>query len=161
MSNWYIIFNNQSIGPMTKEGLMAYNPSSDTLVWREGMENWQPIYTIPELMQMLNNVASPAGPPSYGTPGSTPPPVSRSIYTRKSQKDKTTAGILALLFGGIGVQYFYLGKVGGGLLTILLTICTCGLWSTLMFVQGIVLLTMSNEDFERKFVYSNNFMPIF
>jgi len=43
---------------------------------------------------------------------------------------KTIAGILAILLGGIGVHYFYLGKTTAGLITILLTCCTCGFWDS-------------------------------
>lgn len=161
MSEWYIVYNNQTIGPMAKENIRAYNPSSDTLVWKEGMENWQPIYMIPELMSLLNQGScAPSAPQSQHEPGMAPPPVSPSSYPKPS-KDKTVAGILALLLGGLGIQYFYLGKVGGGFVTILLNLVTCGVWSILMFVQGILMLTMSNDDFERKFVYSSSFMPIF
>ncbi|MCC8038121.1 MAG: TM2 domain-containing protein [Bacteroidales bacterium] len=71
------------------------------------------------------------------------------------------AGVLAILLGGLGVQYFYLGKIGGGFITILLSLCTCGCWSILTLVQGILMLTMPNQEFERKYVYSNSVFPLF
>lgn len=159
MSEWYIIYNGQQIGPMTKENLLAYNPSRDTMVWKDGMANWQPIYTIPELMELLSG--GPSVPPINPQPGVTPPKGVPNYYPAAPMKDKTTAGILAILLGGLGIQYFYLGKVGGGLVTILLSFVTCGLWSILTLVQGIMMLTMSNEEFQRKFVQSQSFMPLF
>ena len=78
-----------------------------------------------------------------------------------SGKSRTTAGLLALLLGGFGIHYFYLGKAAGGLVCLLLSLITCGLWAILTFIQGIVIMTMKQEDFERKFVYSNSFMPLF
>lgn len=79
-----------------------------------------------------------------------------------SPKSRTTFGVLALLIGGIGVQYFYVNKVTAGLLCILLTIVTCGIWSTVTFIQGIIVLaSMSDYDFDQKFVYSNSTFPIF
>lgn len=71
------------------------------------------------------------------------------------------AGILAILIGGLGIQYFYCGKVAGGLITILLSAVTCGLWSVLMLVQGILMLTMTQEEFDRKYVYSTSTLPLF
>ena len=78
-----------------------------------------------------------------------------------SGKSRTTAGLLALLLGGFGIHYFYLGKAAGGLVCLLLSLITCGLRAILTFIQGIVIMTMKQEDFERKFVYSNSFMPLF
>lgn len=75
--------------------------------------------------------------------------------------NKTLVGIMALLFGGLGVQYFILGKVGAGLICILLTLVTCGLWSTLMFAQGIVILCMSEQDYQAKFVNPAKTFPVF
>lgn len=48
-----------------------------------------------------------------------------------------------------------------GIVTIILSIVTCGLWGTLMFVQGIIILTMSPEEFERKFLNPATSFPIF
>lgn len=76
-------------------------------------------------------------------------------------KSRGVTALLALFLGTLGVQYFYLGKVGGGLITILLSCCTCGIWSLLMLVQGILLPCMNNEEFRRKFVLSQSTLPIF
>lgn len=68
---------------------------------------------------------------------------------------------MALLFGSLGVQYFILGKTAGGLITILLSLITCGAWATITFIQGIVMLCMSDADFKRKYVDSTSTMPLF
>ncbi len=89
-------------------------------------------------------------------------------YTRNNAFDDCAAGksrgvtaLLAILLGGLGVQYFYLGKVGAGLVTILLSLVTCGLWQIVVFFQGILLFFMSNADFERKYINTTSFMPLF
>lgn len=74
---------------------------------------------------------------------------------------KTLCGIMALLFGWLGIQYFIVGKVGGGFLTILLTIVTCGLWEILTFIQGIMMLCMSDQEFRRKYIDSTSVLPLF
>lgn len=76
-------------------------------------------------------------------------------------KSRGVAALLALLLGSLGVQYFYLGKIGGGLIAILLCIVTCGLFYVLFIVQGVMMLTMSQEDFDRKFVLSTSTFPLF
>lgn len=90
----------------------------------------------------------------YGAPGN-------NYYVSNSGKDKTAAGILAILLGGLGVQYFYLGKIAGGFITILLSLVTCGLWPILTLVQGILMLTMSEQEFDEKYVYTDSVFPLF
>ena len=66
-------------------------------------------------------------------------------------KDKTTAGILGILLGGFGVHQFYLGSVGTGVILIVATLVTCGIGAILGLVEGILLLTMSDEDFNKRY----------
>jgi len=66
-------------------------------------------------------------------------------------KDKTTAGILGILLGGFGVHQFYLGSVGTGVILIAATLVTCGIGAILGLVEGILILTMSDEDFNKRY----------
>lgn len=75
-----------------------------------------------------------------------------------------TTGILALLLGYLGIQYFYIGKTGAGILSIVIFILTfwiAGGWALITFVQGIVILCMNDQEFERKFLNPNKFFPLF
>jgi TM2 domain-containing membrane protein YozV len=64
-------------------------------------------------------------------------------------KSKTTAGLFALLLGGIGIHKFYLGQIAAGVLYLLF------FWTLIpaliAFVEGIVLLGMSDAEFARKY----------
>jgi len=66
-------------------------------------------------------------------------------------KDKTTAGILGILLGGFGVHQFYLGSVGTGVILIAATLVTCGIGAILGLVEGILILTMSDDDFNKRY----------
>lgn len=223
MNNWYLVYEGQRVGPMSKENLLAYRPTPDTQVWCEGMEQWQPLYTIPELMEMLNGgpktttpVPSPTvyqqnsygqspygqtthgqnpygqtsygqnpygqtaygqnpyGQTSYQQPAPAPLPVQST-----SGKNKIVAGLLALFLGGLGIQYFYIGKTTAGVLVLLInnliiipailviSFFTLGLGSVLLLVeviftiQGIEMLCLSQEDFDKKFVYTKSSFPVF
>jgi TM2 domain-containing membrane protein YozV len=63
-------------------------------------------------------------------------------------KDKTTAGVLALLLGGIGGHKFYLGQTGSGIVYLLF------FWTLIPgiigFIEGISLLTMSQGAFDAR-----------
>ena len=72
---------------------------------------------------------------------------------RKSGKSKIAAGIFALLLGGLGVHKFYLGKIGWGI--VYLIFCWTFIPSLAGFIEGILYLTASDEDFERKYTRRN------
>ena len=60
-------------------------------------------------------------------------------------KDKLTAGLLAIFVGGLGIHKFYLGDSKKGVLYICL--CWTGVPGILATIDGIKLLTMSDEEF--------------
>ncbi|MDE6266519.1 MAG: TM2 domain-containing protein [Muribaculaceae bacterium] len=62
-------------------------------------------------------------------------------------KSKTTAILLCFFLGGFGAHWFYLGKMGFGILY-LLTGGLCGIGTLVNFIQ---FLMMSNEDFDAKY----------
>ena len=86
---------------------------------------------------------------------------------KKSKKNKILAGVLAILFGGLGVHKFYLGKYGLGVLyalfpffSTLIALATDSeaifmlsfLPSFVSFIEGLMYIFMSNEDFQKKYI---------
>lgn len=71
-------------------------------------------------------------------------------------KSKTTAILLALFLGGLGIHKFYLGKGGQGLLYLIFV------WtfipSVLALIDMILLIVMSEKDFNFKYnhMHMNN-----
>jgi TM2 domain-containing membrane protein YozV len=65
-------------------------------------------------------------------------------------KSKTTAGILGILVGGFGIHKFYLGKIGLGIVYLLF--CWTGIPSLIGLIEGILYLTKTDEEFQRKYV---------
>ena len=43
----------------------------------------------------------------------------------------------------------------------MLTLVTCGLWSILTLIQGIMMMCMKHEEFERKYVTNPATFPLF
>ena len=78
-----------------------------------------------------------------------------------SGKSRGVAGLLAILIGTLGIHYFYCGKTGGGFICILLSIISCGIWGIITLIQGIMMMTMRSDEFERKYVYSTSTFPLF
>ena len=66
-----------------------------------------------------------------------------------TMREKTTAGIFALLLGAFGVHRFYLGQTGLGILYLLF------FWTLIpgvaAFIDGIIFLTETDESFNQKY----------
>lgn len=64
-------------------------------------------------------------------------------------RSRLVAGILAIVLGWIGVQFFYLNKIGLGIACIIF--CSTGIPALIGLIQGICILKMSDADFEKKY----------
>lgn len=66
-------------------------------------------------------------------------------------KDKMVAGLLGIFLGGLGVHQFYLGSNVTGAIEIGVTIVTCGIGALLGLIEGIMILVMSQEEFDARY----------
>ena len=66
-----------------------------------------------------------------------------------TMKKRVLAAVLAIVFGGIGVHKFYLGKTVWGIVYLLL--CWTGIPSIIALIEGLIYLCSSDQDFERKY----------
>lgn len=111
---FFVILNNQQEGPYTIAQLAEMGISAETLVWKEGMKDWQPAWTVSELRYILNENTS-AKTNEYRNAYSTGmqqetavPPTPPSTPYREKKK----------------TQNHYLLKIFGGLVLLLLIIMT-------------------------------------
>ncbi len=83
-------------------------------------------------------------------------PEQRDPEVAEASSKKVTAGICALLFGAFGVHKFVLGYTTAGVIMLLVTLLTCFIGYPVMhvigFVEGILYLTKSDEEFRRTYV---------
>lgn len=111
---FFVILNNQQQGPYTIAQLAEMGISAETLVWKEGMKDWQPAWTVSELRYILNENTSPKtneyrNAYSTGMQQETAvPPTPPSTPYREKKKP----------------QNHYLLKIFGGLVLLLLIIMT-------------------------------------
>ncbi|MBQ4560953.1 MAG: NINE protein [Clostridia bacterium] len=64
-------------------------------------------------------------------------------------KNKITAGLLAILLGGLGIHKFYLGQGGKGILYLLF--CWTYIPAIIGLIEGITILTSNDENFQIKY----------
>lgn len=69
--------------------------------------------------------------------------------TAPNGKSKLAAALFALFLGGFGIHKFYLGRVGWGITYLLF--CWTFIPALIGFIEGILLLVMSDSDFNAKF----------
>lgn len=77
-----------------------------------------------------------------------------------SGKSRGVCAILAILLGNLGIHYFYMGKPLPGIVFLL----TC--WSTIPWIisiiQGVMMLcSMTQEEFEKKYLDPDRSFPLF
>jgi TM2 domain-containing membrane protein YozV len=67
-------------------------------------------------------------------------------------KSRSAAILLAMLLGGLGIHKFYLNKPGMGVLYMLF--CWTFIPAILGFIEGLNYLFMSEETFQKRYVFS-------
>jgi TM2 domain-containing membrane protein YozV len=133
-------------GPVGAEEIRRWiaenRANAQTLVQKEGAQEWKPLGSIPEFASELK----PAPPPIV------PPP--SAIAARAS--NKIAAGVCGILLGSLGIHKFILGYTGAGLIMLLVTILTCGIAGAVThiigLIEGIIYLCKSDEEFVRIYV---------
>lgn len=151
--NYFIIRNGQQMGPYTIEQLRTMGLPLSTPIWSQGFTNWRVASEISELQGYL----VPDAPPQYKN-------LSDEIGLfddGPSGKSRGLAGLFAILLGTLGIHYFYIGKIAGGIITIILSIITCGIWNIINIIVGIKMLTMKQPEFEEKYVNTPSTLPLF
>lgn len=71
---YFVYENGEQAGPLTVEELRERGLRSDTLVWAEGMAQWQPAWEVQELKEVIE------GRPAAQADTATPPPVPQHQY---------------------------------------------------------------------------------
>lgn len=121
MSEWYYAHDGEQKGPVPVSELHRlaangeFDPVND-LVWREGMSDWKPAGTVPELAPPKPAAAAPA---EGGAPGSAPEP---APYTPPAAAGPAPAAATPAPAGGLPSSGLAIGSLICGIIA-LITFC--------------------------------------
>ena len=172
MSRYYMADGMVQRGPFEVGDLPGQGLRTDTLVWKEGMDQWRRADEVEELIfagvlgQMPPGSTPPVAPPvapaadTGSLPYANPVPVGMAYNPASASTTRIVAGICGIALGTFGVHKFILGRVGPGIAMVLLSLVggmlTCGVSAILMqvigIIEGIIYLTRTDEQFFAEYV---------
>jgi TM2 domain-containing membrane protein YozV len=178
--NYYLAEGTTQRGPFSEQELAGAGLRPESLVWREGMPQWQPAQQVPELQWVLfpqapataqpTPLPMPGASPIPGTPPATVSYATPAYATYPSPSDisgkKIAAGICGILLGTFGVHKFVLGLNSGAITMLVISLScivlgafTCGLtWMALPamhiigLIEGIIYLTKADAEFYQTYL---------
>lgn len=161
LAEWYYIGHYGQLGPLTHEQIQELVSGGvivrETFVWRTGMSDWLPASRLPELQASFvaaDPYVAPPPPPAPSRQTTTTPQQMTMDGWRndvlapahqgypafgpiRSDRNRVMAGVLNLIFPGVG--RIYLGHYAHGVLQLVLSPCGIGyVWSV---VDGIIILS--------------------
>jgi len=147
-AKWYVLRDGVTqFGPYDEEQLHELADEGRVVVtdllWQEGTADWVPASSVAGLFafQPLPN---------------TPPPPPHVNAMDDYGATKIVAGIMGIVLGCLGVHKFILGATKPGLIMVFCSILSCGCLALPMafigIAEGIIYLTMSDEEFYRTYI---------
>jgi TM2 domain-containing membrane protein YozV len=75
------------------------------------------------------------------------------MATVPGSEKKIVAGVLAILLGALGIHKFYLGYTKAGIITLVVSLLSCGsIMGIIGVIEGIIYLTKTDEEFVATYV---------
>jgi len=89
----------------------------------------------------------------FPVPGASPPPALPDSAPARTDRNKYVAAILAFLLGPLGVHRFYLGRVGTGILMLILSCTVIGLFLSVPWalIDMVRYLAMPEREFAARY----------
>ena len=147
---YYVIgANGQQYGPVDEAALRQWigegRVGAQSLSFKSGEASWMPLGERAELKELFARPApAPAVPgvPAVPVPGPPQTPPAPAAVGPNAPKDWLVALLLSIFLGTFGVDRFYMGYVGLGILK-LFTLGGCGIW---WLIDVILIATGSLKD---------------
>lgn len=163
--NYFISINGTQRGPFPPEQLPAQGLRPETMVWADGMAQWERADRVAELQPILaripNAAQSAQAAPAYFVPGQQPPYGGSVNYAspagygagRPSDK-KLAAGLCGIFLGAFGVHKFVLGYNTSGVIMLVASLTCVGypIMHVIGLIEGIMYLAKNDAEFYQEYI---------
>jgi TM2 domain-containing membrane protein YozV len=123
-----------------RQWLAQNRVNMQTMAQAEGAIDWKPLSLFPEFIGDFK--PAPPAMPFYGS--------------NPRASNKIGAGVCGILLGWLGIHKFILGYTSAGLIMLLVSVLSCGVLSSVVWiiglVEGIIYLCKSDDEFVRTYV---------
>jgi uncharacterized RDD family membrane protein YckC len=140
--NWYYSLNGSQQGPASDEQLASLTAngtlSSATLIWKEGMADWQTLATVrPDLVQMSISSA-----PQMG--GVSLPPAQKDIVVQQMREGVLTGQVGQLNYAGFWIRAG--AKILDNLIVIFAILLILGIVGGVLYAAGLLADPANSEE---------------
>jgi TM2 domain-containing membrane protein YozV len=163
--NYFLSINGTQRGPFSPEQLAAQGLRPETLVWADGMAQWERADRVAELQPIVAKLPAGGQPaytaPVYSGPGQQPlqgGPVNYGNLSgypgAKPGDKKLAAGLCGIFLGAFGVHKFILGYNTSGVIMLVSSLLCIGypVMHVIGLIEGIMYLTKNDDQFYQEYM---------
>jgi len=147
--NYFLAVGGEQRGPFPKEQLLGQGLRPETLVWADGMPQWLRADSVVDLASLFSAATVVAPPVAYAN-------VLTAPTSSGVSSTKLAAGLCAILIGALGIHKFIIGATTAGVITLVISLATCGVGAVVFhiigIIEGIIYLTKSDEEFYQTYM---------
>ena len=153
---YYIAIGSEQRGPFPKEQLLSQGLRPESMVWTDGMAQWQRADSIPELAALVRGPA--ATQPRPHTTRAYPYAASSlaNSLPQISTAPRSPRGSAESSLAIFGIHKFILGLNSAGVTMLLISLLTCGIGAVVMavfgIIEGIIYLSKSDAEFYQTYM---------
>ncbi len=161
--SYYISVNGAQRGPFSAEQLPGEGLGPGSLVWTDGMAQWERADRVAELQPILARVAAvqPSYPAGTAAPGQQQPYTAPVHYANpagyaggKPSDKKLAAGLCGIFLGAFGVHKFILGYNTSGIIMLVASLTCVGypIMHVIGLIEGIMYLAKNDAEFYQEYM---------